>query len=238
MLMYPQRLREFLCAYETRDLSSYETLDGDEMDTYLCTYSLFGCDQQSECCYQQPLEFQCLWFRESAFGEWQALIGIPFGRVDTQRLLKVILERRHDIGAPCNCDGGQCAKRFAEDIARSRLRLTLAESYATAANTIIGLMDHGGTLATDTDAVLSRLFRARPDPFYVQEHVLPRLRECDSEFDMYKLLEDAPKLSGKERQWAANFYIGPRINPLINPAASWDFEFGQEDGDSVLPGLL
>ncbi|EJD45917.1 hypothetical protein AURDEDRAFT_164978 [Auricularia subglabra TFB-10046 SS5] len=208
------------------------------VDTLLTTWRLYGQGQLSECINGPVLDFQCLWFRESAFGEWQALIGVPSGRIDTQRLLKTLLERRHDIGAPCNCDAGKCRMRFADGIAESRLRMTLAESYTTAANTIIKSIDHSGTLATDIDSEIARLFRARPDPVYVRERVIPKLRECESEFDMFRLLEDAPKLSGTAREWASNFWMGPLCNPLLDPGSPWVFSFGHEDSDFVLPLLI
>ncbi|EJD45915.1 hypothetical protein AURDEDRAFT_164976 [Auricularia subglabra TFB-10046 SS5] len=235
-----QRFDDFCAAYTGAEPGS---VVGDwevepSENTILTTERLHGQWQLPWDICVPELVLQCLWFRESAFGEWQVLVGLPSGRLDTQRLLKTLLERRHAIGASCTCDAGSCHKRFADAIGESRLRMTLAESYAAAANEIITHMDHTDTLMTDTDSVLARLFRARPDPVYVRDRVIPQLGECEYNEDMFQLLAEAPKLSGKERQWASSFFIGSGISPLNNPYSPWFFEFAREEPDVILPSLL
>ncbi|EJD44340.1 hypothetical protein AURDEDRAFT_125328 [Auricularia subglabra TFB-10046 SS5] len=79
------------------------------------------------------LGLQCCFFRERAFNEWQVLVGVAssaYRHEFESEIMKLLLERKHSVGARCRCEVGLCRSRFLQLARRSRYWLLLRHAYA------------------------------------------------------------------------------------------------------------
>lgn len=123
---------------------------------------------------------QCFFF-QGVFNEWQVMLGAPLrsATVEYQQLLKVILERKHAIGAPCDCDGAHCRVRFAGLRERAAYLKQALLAYSEAGTLLLSHVPEDEDGSYWRERILAAL-KAYPDPKYVMDTILPFLWEIDA----------------------------------------------------------
>ncbi|EJD38036.1 hypothetical protein AURDEDRAFT_172915 [Auricularia subglabra TFB-10046 SS5] len=147
-----------------------------------------------------PLAVDCVFFREQAFGEIQVLLGLGSARGNTEAgdTLKLIVNRKHTIGAKCDCDAGRCGGLYAADARSCALWADCADCYTAVASAVLAGITSPSGIEADGNVFqdLSRALFQFPNPGYIRVNVLPILEApADPPInEVLALMKGAPKL--------------------------------------------
>lgn len=131
-------------------------------------------------------------FREAAFGAWQALVSPTSINPYLDRVLKTLLERPHTVGVDCNCPVA-CGTRYRDDVNELAWRLETAKAYSEVASI---LFEHLQPTAFEPGWIMSLLtaFDHWPDPEQLRltvPNILSQQRLSPG--DMVDLISNTPK---------------------------------------------